>query len=360
MRLLDRYLIKNFLKIFSLTLGAFSGIYLLVEFFEKIDDFIEHNASLDLYLGYFLWKIPVIFGDITPMAVLLTVFLTLGGLSKHGELTAMRACGIGLSRIARPLLLLALGVSILLLAGGDLLVPIGAREANRIMRTEVRGRAPMALKRDMLWFREDSRIIFIRLAVPEENLLYDLTIYELDDSFKLRRRIDAPRAAFKPDAGWSLQQAVLHQFDPSTPGTEVVKLRQLDYPLAKTPADFHASEISNQEVRFSELLTIARQLEIEGYDATRFRVDLHNRIAAPFTCLVMAFLGIPFALQRHRGSSLAIGIGISVAIGISYFLLQASLVAFGYAGALPPWAAAWSGNLLIGMLGVWMLLSTRQ
>lgn len=360
MRLLDRYLIQTFLKILGLTLGAFTGIYLLVDFFEKVDDFIQYNAKISHYLGYFFWKMPIIFGDIAPMAVLLAVFLTLGGFSKHGELTAMRACGVGLSRIARPLLYLALGASIVLLVGGDLLVPIAARESNRIMRTEVKGRPPLALKRDMLWFREDNRIVYVRLAVPEKNILYDLTIYEMDDTFKLTQRINAERAVFTPENGWTLRHPVIHTFKKGTPGAEIITHSRLRYPLTKTPDDFHASEISNREINFKDLLALTRQLEVEGYDATSFRVDLQNRLATPFTCLVMAFLGIPFALQRNRGSNLAVGIGISVAIGIGYFLLQATLVAFGYAGALPPWAAAWSGNVLIGMLGVWMLLSTRQ
>jgi len=360
MRLLDRYLLQTYIRIFALALGAFGGIYLLVEFFEKVDDFLEHEAALHLYLSYFLWKIPIILKDITPLAVLLATFLTLGGFSRHGELTAMRACGIGLARISRPLVLAALAVSVLLLFGGDLLTPLAAHKTEHIMRTEVSGQPPLAMKRDMLWFREGHKIVFIRLAEPTKNLLQGLSIYEMDNNFQLARRIDARQARYREGTGWILTQVRIHDFGGKQGSHSLTYKGELPFPLQKKPGDFNAAVAQNSEIRLQDLYRQARQLEAEGYDATRARVDLQARIATPFTCLVMAFLGIPFALQRGRSSNLALGIGISIAIGISYFLLQATLIAFGYAGALPPWLAAWSGNLLAGLLGMWMLLNTRQ
>lgn len=360
MRLLDRYLIKSYLRIFLLALAAFGGIYLLVDFFEKVDDFLEHKAALNLYLGYFFWKIPVIFKDITPLAVLLATFLTLGGLSRHGELTAMRACGIGLVRISRPLILAALAISLLLLAGGDLLTPLAVRKAEHIIHTEVSGLPTPTMRRDKLWLRENNRIIFVRQAKPEINQLLGVTVYEMDQSFHLRRRIDARTASYERGTGWTLHQARIRAFSPGHTQAELQTEQRFAYPLKKKPENFNAAVSSNEEIRLQDLYQQATQLESEGYDATHSWVDLHARIATPFTCLIMAFLGIPFALQRGRSSSLALGIGLSIAIGIGYFLLQAALLAFGYAGALPPWLAAWSGNLLVGLFGCWMLLNTRQ
>jgi lipopolysaccharide export system permease protein len=109
-----------------------------------------------------------------------------------------------------------------------------------------------------------------------------------------------------------------------------------------------------------ELGQLARKVESEGYDATRYRVDLQAQTATPFACVVMAFLGIPFALSKGRGASLAAGIAISVGIGVTYFILQAALQAFGYSGVLPPVVAAWSANLLFTLLGAWLLLLARE
>ena len=105
---------------------------------------------------------------------------------------------------------------------------------------------------------------------------------------------------------------------------------------------------------------MAKTLEQEGYDSTRQRVDMHSRLAAPFTCLIMGFLGIPFALQRGRNSNIAMGIGLSLGIGVFYFIIQSLVIAFGYSNAIPPLFAAWSANFIFLLLGVWLLLNVQE
>ncbi len=85
---------------------------------------------------------------------------------------------------------------------------------------------------------------------------------------------------------------------------------------------------------------------------------MHARLAAPFASLIMAFLGIPFALRKGRDSGLALGIAMSVMIGVAYFILQAISLAFGYSAALPPLLAAWSANLLFFLFGCWLFLGS--
>jgi lipopolysaccharide export system permease protein len=87
---------------------------------------------------------------------------------------------------------------------------------------------------------------------------------------------------------------------------------------------------------------------------------MHARLAIPFASVIMAFLGIPFALSKKRGASLATGITISVAIGMSYHIIQAMLLAFGYSAVIPPVIAAWAPNLLFGLFGIWLLLMVRE
>jgi lipopolysaccharide export system permease protein len=100
--LLNRYILSAFARIFGLALAAFAGIYLLVDFFERVDSFIEHKAHLSQYSLYFTNKIPMIVVQVAPMAVLMGVFMSPGRLSRSSELTAMRASGISLWRITVP------------------------------------------------------------------------------------------------------------------------------------------------------------------------------------------------------------------------------------------------------------------
>ena len=360
MTLLDRYILTAFGRIFFLSLAGFTGLYLLVDFFERVDNFISHQADISLYFLYFSSKLPLIMVQVLPLAILMGVFMTLGGLSRTSEMTAIRAGGISLWRITAPLLLASLGAALVLLAAGEFVVPLSARTMNHVFEVEVKGKPELDLRRENLWFREGDAIVHIRLAVPEDQSLEGISIFHLDDDFRLLSRIDARDAVYS-GREWLLRQVTERPFIPATgEPTGIRRLPEMRYPLAKTPADFALPDDSKLELGLRDLHRLIRKLQAEGYDATRYRVDLQARLATPFACVILAFLGIPFALQKGRSAGLAMGIAVSVAIGVAYFILQAMLQAFGYSGVLPPPVAAWAANLLFGMLGVWLLLSVRE
>jgi len=96
-RVLHRYVIREYLKIFSLSLSSLILIYIVVLFFQKVDIFIKHQAPFFLIFQYLICKIPeVIFQWTLPYSVLLSTLLTLGALSRHNEITAMKAGGVSL------------------------------------------------------------------------------------------------------------------------------------------------------------------------------------------------------------------------------------------------------------------------
>jgi lipopolysaccharide export system permease protein len=358
--LLNRYVTTAFARIFFLSLSTFAGIYLLVDFFEKVDNFMEHQARVSQYLQYFLIKIPLIVSQVIPLAILMGVFMTLGGLSRTNELTAMRSGGISLWRVTMPLLVISLLISAGVLAANEYLIPLCAKKSNHILEIEVKGKSPMALKRDHLWLREGDRILNIRLALPEQQALQGVTIFQITDAFSLLARTDSPRASFA-EGEWILKNPIVRRFNPeSSELAGLERLQEKTIELEKIPSDFRAPERSNEEMGFRELRNLSGKLRSEGYDATRHRVDMHARLASPFACLIMAFLGIPFALKKGRGANLSVGVAISVGIGIAYHILHAILTAFGYSAVLPPLVAAWSANVLFGLLGIWLMLSARD
>jgi len=360
MTLLNRYLLSHFLRILLLTLASFIGIYLLIDFFEKIGDFLDYQAGPSHYLSFVLNNIPVIITQVLPLAILMTVVLTLGSLSRTNELTAMRSCGLGLWRIIRILMLLAFFISTLQLIGNETLVPVSARNLNHLLNIELEGKAGQRLTQGKIWYRDKNRIVHIVLADPKQNSLQGITLFELSETSRLNRRLSAATATYRNNA-WHAQALQLQVFDPhSGELTQSTRIAEQKLDLGRTPDDFQSTLSSNSEVSIQTLNRMINKLEAQGFDATRQRVDMHARIAAPFTCLVMAFLAVPFALQRGRGSSIAVGIGLSLSIGVIYFIAQSLVIAFGYSGALPPIIAAWSINLIFLLIGIWMLLNLRE
>lgn len=360
MKTLNRFLLSHYLRILSLCTTAFIGIYLLIDFFEKVDDFIDHHAIAADYLSYLGNSIPFIFVQILPLAILASMVLTLGGLGRTNELTAMRACGVSIWRITGPLMCFICALSILLLILNEMIVPWNSQNLNDLLEIKLKGKQKTELVSHEIWYRETNQIINIKVASPKSNKLEGLRIYQFNDNHMITARIDAQEATYRNDQ-WIAPTAVIRRFDGTSGDLTTKELPgNLPLDLGKQPQDFLTRDNANSELTFIQLLEMTRKLEQEGYNSTHQRVDMHARLASPFTCLIMGFLGIPFALQRGRNSNIALGIGISLGIGICYFIMQSLLRAFGYSGALPPVIAAWSANLVFLLLGIWLLLNSKD
>ncbi len=360
MKLADRYILRHFLRIFGLTLMACIGIYLLVDFFEKAGRFIEYKASSAQYVTYLANSLPLIAIQVTPLVILMSMVLTLGGLGRRNEITALRACGLSLWRIVRPLMLAVMLIAASYLLTNEILTPINTRQLTRLLEYQLQGKPEPSLNSDRIWYRDGSRIIKIALALPEKKLLQGISIFELNSDFKLHRRLQIPELGYQ-DNRWQAKTVKRRTFDPESGDLQAATLltaQTID--LGRNPADFIRAIEQHGFKSAVELWQSSRKLAAEGFDTTRLRVDLHTRLAAPFACLIMAFLGIPFSLGRGRGSSVALGVGLSLAVGVAYFLLQSLALAFGYSGALPPYAAGWAANIIFLLLGVYLLLRARE
>lgn len=360
MKIFNRFLLQHFIRILTLCTSAFIGIYLLIDFFEKVDDFIDHQAKFGDYLIYLSNSIPVIFVQILPLAILTTMVLTLGGLSRTNEITAMRSGGISLWRIVQPLMSLALLLSFLLLILNEFVIPWNTKQLNTLLEFKPKGKSHIQLTRNEIWYRSNDKIINIAIAKPQKKRLQGIVIFTFDKRQKITKREDIPLAIFE-NGVWLATNLVERIFDPhSGDMLKVNKLKNVVLNLDRSPEDFSGNEDINNELNFRQLLAAAKKLEQEGYNSTRQRVDMHNRIAAPFTCLIMGFLGIPFALQRGRNSNIALGIGLSLGIGVAYFIIQSLVTAFGYSNALPPFFAAWTTNFIFLLTGLWLLLNVKE
>ncbi len=360
MTILNRYILKTFAHIFGLALASFVGIFLLIDFFEKVDDFIEHGAGASQYLVYFLNNIPVATLQVIPIATLLGTFGCIGGLSRTNELTAIRAGGVNIWRITLPLVTTAMLLSGVVLLANEYLIPLNKKTMHHIMQVELKKRPPIFLKTKNIWLKEGNSIYNIRQSDPEKGRLEGVSIFLFDDRFRMVARRDAPYAIHQNNL-WSFHNLTERNFDPSSSNiTQSRTLPETSLHLAKKPEDFSEGQHKTDTLSFRELRALANKLQEEGYDPRRYRVDMHAHLAHPLTCLVMAVLGIPFALRKGRGSSLALGVTLSIAVGITYYILQATLLAFGYAGILPPVVAAWAALVIFALIALWLMISARD
>jgi lipopolysaccharide export system permease protein len=359
-RVLHRYVLSEFIRLFTLSLSSLIFIYVIILFFQKLQLFTRNQAPLYLIFEYFLYKIPeVMFEWTLPYGVLFATLLTLGTLSRHSEITAMKAGGISLYRIISPLLLFALLVSLFSFVGNEYIAPLAARRTKYLLDVKVRKEEPTSFfKNYKIWYHGDEGIFNIQLLDPKEKVLKGLTWYKLSPEFRCIQRTDAREARWV-NGKWQLRNGSIRDFTEDG-SIRTSRFKEMEISIRENWDSFQRVERKSEEMSYTELRTYIHKISASGYDATRYLVDLHAKAATPLLNLVMVLAGIPFALKTGRSGGLALNIGISVMIGFVCGVTFYVFLSFGKSAVLPPVISVWTPIVLFGLGGALTLMSVRQ
>ncbi|MGP8224820.1 MAG: LptF/LptG family permease [Terracidiphilus sp.] len=364
-RILDEYVVREFLGIFLLVLSGFVMLMLVFTFFEDIKDILQRNIPLSTVGDYLLNLTPSMLYQITPLAVLIAVLVTFGVLNRNSEIIAMKACGISLYRLVIPIVSIAGLLAVGLFLFDQFYLP-QANRRQEALHNIIKGRPPQTvLHPEQNWIfgeprpGEPGRIFYYQFFDPKINEFANLSIFEFDPStFALSRRIFATRAVWNPaDGAWSF----LNGWERDITGPNVKEYR----PFLKTsfveihedPGYFKKESLQAQEMNFGQLDRYISDLRQSGFDTMRLRVELWHKLAYPLMTVVIAVLAIPFALSMGRRSSLT-GIAIAIAVTLVYIVIDSFFGALGNVNYLPAAMAAWSSDLLFGLVGSYLLLKT--
>lgn len=359
-RIVQQYVIRENLKFFSLSLSSLVLIYVVVLFLQKMNLFIKNQAPPYLIFKYLLYKIPeVTFEWTLPYAVLLAALLTLGILSRHSEITALKAGGISLYRVTLPLFFIALFTSLVSFLGDEYLVPFTNQKVQYLLDVEVRKEKPSSVFVNYkIWYRGDHRIFNIQLLNPQKKVLQGFTLYKLDDLFRCIQRIDAREARYI-NGRWQLRKGAVRDFDENG-SIRMTPFEEMEFPMEEKWESFQKIARDSDEMSYTELRTYVQKIRSSGYDATRYLVDLYAKLSHPLLNIIMVLIGIPFALKTSRSGGIALSIGISVLLGFAYGVAYYTSLSFGKSAILPPFIAVWTPTVLFGLAGIFALMSVRQ
>ena len=237
MKIVDRYLIKEYLRNLLFITLSFISLFLIIDFFEKFRMFLSNHATFPQMGSYFFFRIPMIVSQILPAAILLASLMTCGYLSRHSEITAMKANGISLYRIALPILTIAVLISLLIFFLNEWVTPYTNERAENIRLVEVQKRPSLgSFKQDQIWYRGQKGIYNFRLFDAQTNTLQGITIHYLDREMKLIMRLDAERGEWK-EGRWLFHNLLITRFnDGEFPVLSKVQQQVVDLP--ETPVRF--------------------------------------------------------------------------------------------------------------------------
>ena len=162
MKIINKYIIREIIKYSAIVMVTVVGIFLSVELFERLDNFMEARVPLTRMWAYLFYKIPFVISLILPLSLLLSVLITIGLMGKNNELTALKSCGISSYHLSKPIFLTGLFFTFLLFVFAEIIVPISSARMNKIWFHEVQKRSFSVSKEKNVWLKGDHKITYIK------------------------------------------------------------------------------------------------------------------------------------------------------------------------------------------------------
>jgi lipopolysaccharide export system permease protein len=373
MRLLDRYLFRELLTPLAYCLGGFLIFWISFDAFNNLSDFQDERLRLLDIIEYYVAMTPEFLVTILPVVLLLALLYTLTNHARHNEITAMRAAGVSLWRVCAPYLGVGLAASAVLFVLNEWCVPRGADWADRIKsryvqkpgdagkQAEYRNFGFTNARDHRTWFIAEYRVKTAEMLKPQVN-------WTLPDGSSHRLYADR---AIRITGVWTFFYASGYsQTDASAPLLPSFQTNTLTMPeFTEKPAEIE-DEIkigSYQNFRNSRRADIPLKViyhhlrlnpSLPRADASWLLTKFHGRLAAPWTCLVVVLIAIPFGAASGR-RNLFVGVAGSIFICFAYFIIQQVSLALGSAGHLPGWLAAWLPNMIFGTAGLVLTARVR-
>ena len=371
MRLLDRYLFRELLSPLAYCLSGFLIFWISFDAFKSLQDFQDDKLRLLDIIQYYFAMTPEFIVTVLPIALLLALLYALTHHARHNEITAMRAAGVSLWRVCLPYLIVGFLASIALFVLNEFCVPRNTDWADRILSRYVQKSGDLAAQNrftDFVNAREHRLWHFSEYRVKTSEMLNPIVSWTLPDGSI--RQLKADRANYT-NGVWTFWGAKeFEQANARAPLLPSFQTNVLPKPeFGETPKEIRSEIKINEyqglgasrrpDIPLADLVAYLRlHPDLPRADSNKLLTKLYGRLAAPWTCLVVVLIAIPFGAASGR-RNLFFGVAGSIFICFTFFVLQQVGLALGLGGRLPAWLAAWLPNLIFGATGLWMTARVR-
>ncbi|MDX1502842.1 MAG: LPS export ABC transporter permease LptF [Thermoanaerobaculia bacterium] len=363
MRILDRYLLKEISGPLALGFLGYTFIMLMQFLFRSAEMIIRRGVPAETVGEMLVLTLPNTVVLSIPMALLFAILVAVGQLSSTSELTAMRASGVSLLKLYRPILLLSLILATLNCALMLTALPWGNTRLQQLLIEVVRNSAARQIEPRVFYEEWEGLTIYVFEVTPEgrwngvfvadtalgkEN---DITVAEWGE---VRADRESGQLVLE------LANARVHRVNILKPAQyEVFEYRSLERVLEGLPPSYSSSMRSLRDLRLGELAAVIRDPDVHAERANLARVEIHKKFAIPGACVVFALLALPLGFTQQRGGR-ASGFAISIAVILLYYVLLNNGEEAARLGKMSPWFAMWRPNLLFFAIGLVLLVRRNR
>ena len=362
LRILDKYIFREVVTAFLFGICAFSAVFIGSGTLFKIARYItDYGASFLSVIKIFVYGLPAIIMWTFPMSMLLAALLTFGRLSSSSEITAMKSCGIGFSRIAAPAIVLGFVVSGCAILFNEYVVPWANTAYNNVLYYEIQGNTEMKSQDHIIVkeIRDEKiqRLVYARVYEASTETLQGVTMQEFNDQGKVTHVENADFAEWK-DNTWIMHRGIIYDISEDE-RMHTMRFEKQLLPVKASPRQIVREQKKPEELTMEELKAQINIMKTQYVNTSKLETELYQRVTVPMASLIFALIGVPLGLQPTRNSS-SMGFALSVIIIFVYYAVMTLANAIGRSGALAPMYAVWIPNIIGLIVGIFLMRRASQ
>ncbi len=355
MKALDRYVIKEMINPFIVSVFAFVVLLIGRVIFDNIQFIIEKQVPFILVFRLVIFQLPMIIGMVLPLATLFSTALAVNRLARESEITAIRMTGVPLYRIFASIFVIAAIACIAALWLGEYITPWANSEVKKTMNV-IWGLQPVPPIKENLFFQSEGYTFYVQHIEQSEKdkvVMKNIMIYDVQSLNKFPVLTTA-ESATNIDNIWVLYNGVQHNLDEKGFSIYEMKFDKLELNLNQSMAALMDSQKTSEEMGLKELHNKIALFKGDAEETAKMKVDWHFKLSIPMSCLIFALCAAPLSVKFAK-----IGAYSGILLGVIIMFLYWNNIflgkALGVGMIIPPFLAGWSQNIIFGVGGIILL-----
>ncbi len=359
MRILDRYIVKSLILSFLACVMIFMGLYVIIDIFTHLDDFLEQKVGLGLFVNYYLTFLPTIFIQISSYCIFLATIFTLTRLNRDNELIVMRASGQNIWQVTRNIIMMGILMSFMIFMVNEKIIPITQNiheEISDRLEPAQRNKTSQIIQY-LTCYGSNNRLIYANSFNVDENTLEQINILEHDSNQNVISKVVAQKAVYNGNE-WIFYKVLVYDFfSDGEPKHEPFYFEEKAINIVEKPKILLQQRQKLELMNTSQLSQYIDRISKSGAkQAVRnLKVDYYNKFASSFSAVILIMIAISFAFTTKKRSSNIISFGVFVALSFVYYLCSVLGIAFGKEGILIPFLAVWLTPIMFLGLSIYFI-----
>lgn len=380
LKILDKYILKQVLETFLISLVIFTSIIFATDaFITIVKQITNYGIPLQIAAMLVMLKLPTMLVLTIPMGILLATIMTVNRMNTSQEITILRACGVGIDRIAKPIMICATIAALVGFTVNEIIAPAASQQAKTLTIWAIMQKNVPNGKRNFIFkeMKNNNLNRFFHIASVEKNQLHNITV--LDLSRKNTIQVVYAKKGDTTAEGWLLDNGVVYtisttgkvlntavfdtmNFDNTSEAVQritEISETELNYFELKNHIKTERQNIDKNIEQFKKLSNPLKPINVEAKkkeiynQLLEFEILMNEKISLPFTAIVFALIAIPLAITGPR-ARFNRGLLFSIVVLFLFYILRALSISLGQGHIISPIIAAWLPNIILLTLGYYM------